>query len=129
LQLRRRRLRNKLGILAGKSTVELGLIELLNKLGDEKLPCEVGYQKETNHIEGLQETTDVPEHVQDRVNLAIINVIPLIEANIHSNYRSVISTDLVIIVPNILNLREVIFILLSQLKDVVLHLHLRLHHV
>jgi hypothetical protein len=93
------------------------------------LPCEVGHQKETNHIEGLQETTDVPEHVQDRVHLAIINVIPLVEANIHSNYRSVISTDLVIIVPNILNLREVIFILLSQLKDVVLHLHFRLHHV
>jgi hypothetical protein len=59
LQLRRRRLRNELGILAGLSTVKLGLIELLNKLGDEKLPSEVGYQKETNHIKGLQETTNV----------------------------------------------------------------------
>jgi hypothetical protein len=55
-----RRLLNLLGTLTGCSAIKLGLVEFLKKLGDEKTLCEVGHNKETDQIEGLLETTNVP---------------------------------------------------------------------
>ena len=102
-----------LGIFARSLAIELGLVEFFKKLGDEETLCEVRNHEKTNHIKGLLKTTNVTEHVQYRVHLTIINVIPLFEANINRNYRPVITTDLVIIAFNVLDLREYIFVLLS----------------
>jgi hypothetical protein len=57
-QLRRRLL--NLDTLTGSPAIKFGLVKFLKKLGDEKTLCEVGHNKETDQIEGLLETTNVP---------------------------------------------------------------------
>ena len=70
-------------------------------MGDEKTLCEVGQYEETNHVEGLHKTTNVPEHIQNRVHLPIVNLVPLVVPDVDRCYRSVVSTDLVIIASNV----------------------------
>ena len=99
--LKRRRVCNLLSILTGDSPVELSLIQFLKKLGNEKTLCEVGQHEETNHVEGLLKTTNVPEHIQNRVHLPTVNLVPLVKPDVNRCYRSVVSTDLVIVASNV----------------------------
>jgi hypothetical protein len=77
----------------------------------------------TNHEDHLGETSDITKHLQDGVDLPLVDRIVIINSNVP---RAIVTVEVVIVWSDICHLHEVVCIRLPQLKVVILETSLLL---
>ena len=106
-------------------TAELHLVEILENGRDKQATIVEADQKQAQEIQRRIHASNVSEHIHEVVDLAIVDIILPVIAEVRTHDVAVLLIILVFVVVDILNLNEVYVRLLTELHIVVLERSLR----